>query len=204
MYQLYASCGFSEGEIALLFLTGFLSSSTFGTFTGSMADKYGRRRMALAFCATYSVTCAIKFSTSFWVLFAGRVLGGISTSLLFSVFESWYVKRHREGDLDPAWMSDTFSASTFANGMLAIVAGVVANVSAETVGLGPRAPFAVAIASFIVCFAVIASTWEENYGEKETGLVGNYKEGLMLILGDARVLALGLVQVCMYLLYVCT
>jgi hypothetical protein len=35
IFQLYSHYGFKESHIALLFLTGFASSSTFGTFTGS-------------------------------------------------------------------------------------------------------------------------------------------------------------------------
>ena len=49
-FQLYASYGFAENIIALLFLAGFGSSSTFGTFTGPLADKFGRKKMTLVFC----------------------------------------------------------------------------------------------------------------------------------------------------------
>ena len=75
IYQLYHSYGFREGEIAVLFLVGYLSSSTFGTFTGPMADKYGRRKMARVFGILYSVVCCMKLVQNFWVLLAGRVIG---------------------------------------------------------------------------------------------------------------------------------
>jgi MFS family permease len=94
--QLYLHYGFAESTIAILFLAGFGSSSTFGTFTGPLADKFGRKKMTLVFCILYAICCAIKFSSNFWVLLSGRLLGGISTSLLFSVFESWYVGQHLE------------------------------------------------------------------------------------------------------------
>ena len=54
---------------------GYLSSSTFGTFTGPMADKYGRRKMARVFGILYSVVCCMKLVRNFWVLLAGRVIG---------------------------------------------------------------------------------------------------------------------------------
>jgi hypothetical protein len=45
--------------------------------------------------------------------------GGISTSLLFSVFESWYVRQHRDVEkLPAAMMADTFATATFANGLV--------------------------------------------------------------------------------------
>ena len=124
IYQLYSSYGFAEHRIALLFLTGFASSSTFGTFTGPLADKFGRKKLTMVFCVLYATCCAIKFSDNFWILLGGRVVGGISTSLLFSVFESWYVSNHLELKLPAEWMSKTFATSTFANGVLAIGAGI--------------------------------------------------------------------------------
>jgi hypothetical protein len=41
------------------------------------------------FCVVYGLCCLSKVFPSFWVLFTGRVFGGISTSCLYSVFESW-------------------------------------------------------------------------------------------------------------------
>ncbi len=164
---MYASYGFKENTIAILFLAGFGSSSTFGTFTGPLADKFGRKKLTLVFCILYAICCGIKFSSNFWILLSGRLLGGVSTSLLFSVFESWYVGQHLEKhDLPPEWMSKTFATSTFANGLLAILAGIFANFLAENMKFGPTAPFALAIPCFAICFMIVAFTWEENYGNQ--------------------------------------
>ena len=203
IYQLYSSYGFAEHRIALLFLTGFASSSTFGTFTGPLADKFGRKKLTLVFCVLYASCCAIKFSSNFWVLLSGRVIGGISTSLLFSVFESWYVSNHLELNLPSEWMSKTFATSTFANGVLAIGAGIVANYLAESLKYGPTAPFAVAIPCFALCFLIVALTWKENYGNPQTRLWQSYKEGAGLIWQHRPILWVGLVQSivesCMYI-----
>ena len=83
VYRLYSEYGFKENQIAILFLTGFGSSFTFGTFTGPLADKFGRKSMTQVFCFLYSLSCVIKFSSNFWVLMCGRVCAGIATSLLF-------------------------------------------------------------------------------------------------------------------------
>lgn len=204
VYQLYASYGFAEHTIALLFLTGFGSSSTFGTFTGPLADKFGRKKMTLVFCVLYATVCAVKFSSNFWILISGRLLGGISTSLLFSVFESWYVAQHLEHlKLPKEWMAKTFATSTFANGLLAIIAGIIANYLAESLKLGPTAPFAVAIPCFALCFLIVATTWTENYGNPNTQLWKSYKDGASLIWNNRPVLWIGIVQSivesCMYI-----
>ena len=63
---------------------------------------------------------------------------GISTSMLFSTFESWYVYEHSEHYGFPSeWIGVTFSQTTFWNGLLAIFAGVLSNFVAETMGYGP-------------------------------------------------------------------
>lgn len=83
VYRLYSEYGFQENQIAILFLTGFGSSFTFGTFTGPLADKFGRKSMTQVFCFLYSLSCVIKFSSNFWILICGRICAGIATSLLF-------------------------------------------------------------------------------------------------------------------------
>ena len=47
----------------------------------------------------------------------------------------------------------------------AIISGILANFLAENLGLGPLAPFAMAVPCFLVCFFVVLMTWEENYGD---------------------------------------
>ena len=52
-----------------------------------------------------------------------------------SVFEAWYVKQHLEVSRLPAdWLPQTFAASTFYNGLAAILAGVAANVATDSLG----------------------------------------------------------------------
>ena len=84
------------------------------------------------------------------------------------MFESWYVGRHLEQlKLDPALVPETFGASTFANGVIAICAGACANAAAEAPAhLGPTAPFLLAVPCFAGCLAVVVTTWEENYGDQ--------------------------------------
>ena len=43
VYKLYSYYGFEESQIAVLYIAGFASSVLFGTFTGTVADIWGRR-----------------------------------------------------------------------------------------------------------------------------------------------------------------
>uniref|UniRef100_A0A7S3DMF5 Molybdate-anion transporter n=1 Tax=Palpitomonas bilix TaxID=652834 RepID=A0A7S3DMF5_9EUKA len=194
VYALYEQYGFDDGQIGLLFIFGFASSMIFGTFFGSLADRYGRRKSCLIYCVTYALSCLTKHFSSFPLLLIGRVLGGIATSLLFSAFEAWMVHVHHHDKKFPSeWLSSTFGYAVFANGLCAIAAGVIGN-AVKDAAHSYVAPFDAAIAMLVVCFGVIAMTWTENYGDSHTDLTSLFKRGLMAMVNDKNVMLLGLVQ----------
>ena len=152
--------------------------------------------MAFAFTVIYAFSALTKMSPNFYWLLLGRVLGGVSTSILFSTFESWYVYEHSERHAFPAdWIGITFSLTTFWNGILAITAGIISNLLAENLGLGPVAPFLAAVAPLIACGFLVVTTWEENYGNRKSHFAGSCVEGLRIIFADTKILLLGMVQV---------
>jgi len=177
VYALYSSYGFSQEDIAVLFVAGFGSSMFFGTFIGSLADRLGRKRFCLLYAALYIASCLTKHVRGYWVLMLGRLLGGIATSLLFSVFDAWMVFEHNTRGHDPQWMSGTFSAAFFGNSLVAICAGVLAQAAADAQPLTPFseggnvmyggycAPFDLAIVFLSIGAAVLSVSWTENYGE---------------------------------------
>lgn len=204
VYKLYAYYGFKESQIAVLYVAGFASSVVFGTCTGPLADIFGRRKCAIAFSIIYTFCCLTKLSPNFNILFIGRIFGGIATSMLFSTFESWYVYEHSERHgYPPEWIGITFSITTFWNGIIAILAGIISNVGAETLGFGPVAPFVVALGPLVVCGILVIRTWEENYGNRKNDFSGSCMEGLRIIFRDENILLLGTIQSllesCMYI-----
>ena len=64
MFALYSSYGYDEGDIAMLFIIGFLASLIVGTFVGALSDKYGRRFMCIGFAVLYFIAGQIIFSSS--------------------------------------------------------------------------------------------------------------------------------------------
>ncbi|KAI1860254.1 uncharacterized protein JN550_011632 [Neoarthrinium moseri] len=139
-YSLYKNThGLSEPTVAALFATGFLFGGISGTFTGILADSKPV------------------------LLFFGRALGGVSTTLLFSVFETWMISQYRASAFREAEnpLADVFSAMSIVNGMVAIASGVTAEIL------------------------------EENYGDSSDGqsFLTNLKNG-SLVLPDQRVLSI--------------
>lgn len=106
MYTLYLSYNVN---ISALFLTGFLSGAIFAPFLGSLVDKFGRKRSCIVYCILEIVINWLEHYSSFEMLLFGRVLGGISTNLLFSAFESWMATEHRKRGFPEEWMARTYS-----------------------------------------------------------------------------------------------
>jgi predicted MFS family arabinose efflux permease len=60
VYALYSDYGYSQHDIAVLFVAGFGSSMVFGSFVGGMADWGGRRTFAVLFAVVYACSCLTK------------------------------------------------------------------------------------------------------------------------------------------------
>lgn len=106
----------------------------------------------------------------------GRLLGGVATSLLFSVFEAWLIRSHADAQLPKSCLSKSFSWAAFSNSITAIFAGLVANNVANNSPMirvtekiymgGYLNPFDLALVACIICGLGARSLWEENYGER--------------------------------------
>ena len=126
--------------------------------------RFGRKRWVLLYAATYVLSCVTKHFNDYWWLMAGRVLGGVSTSLLFSVFEAWAIAEHKNRGLSDSLIGQLFSRQMFLNSIVAIISGVAGQMVASfmpnqallgsfTVG-GYCSPFDLAIASMVTGAAI--------------------------------------------------
>ncbi|XP_072162922.1 molybdate-anion transporter-like [Diadema setosum] len=195
LYKLYSHYGFLESQITVLYVCGFAASVIFGGMTSTLADRFGRKKLCITFCIVYSVSCFMKLSRSYGLLIIGRILGGISTSLLFTAFEAWYAHEHLEThDFPKEWLSVTFSKATLWNGVLAVAAGIIANVFAGFFGFGPVAPFLLSIPLLMVAGALVAMGWQENYSDQRVSCSKTCGEGMRHILSSRRMLLIGAMQ----------
>eukprot|EP00558_Chaetoceros_sp_UNC1202_P013397 CAMPEP_0197252076 /NCGR_PEP_ID=MMETSP1429-20130617/59843_1 /TAXON_ID=49237 /ORGANISM="Chaetoceros sp., Strain UNC1202" /LENGTH=129 /DNA_ID=CAMNT_0042714343 /DNA_START=15 /DNA_END=401 /DNA_ORIENTATION=- len=108
----------------------------FGTFVGGLVDSCGRKKFTVIFTVVYALSCITKHFNDFGTLMLGRLLGGISTSLLFTVFDAWLIKSHTDLGLS-SYLSKSFATAQYGNSIVAILAGLVANGVASSNGLIP-------------------------------------------------------------------
>jgi hypothetical protein len=192
VYALYESYGIQKHEIEILFIAGFGSSMIFGTLVASLADKYGRRNTCLLYGILYGTSCITKHFSNFQVLFVGRLLAGMATSILFSAFESWLINEHRRRNFESESLGMIFANAYFGNSIVAILSGIVAQLVANTFGY--VAPFDTAILSFIAMFILLITTWSENYGDANAPISQSFLSAWQSIKSDRKIFFLGIVQ----------
>ncbi|KAJ7485793.1 hypothetical protein FB451DRAFT_1350207 [Mycena latifolia] len=203
VYSLYhEQYNFPERIVAVLFVTGFVSAGLFAPLIGVWADQHGRKRLCLVFCATYTAACMCIMVPFLPVLLVGRVLGGISTSILFSAFESWLISASTSHALPQSDLSTIMGRATLLNGLVATGAGVFSNQLVAFTG-SFATPFVASGVLLIIAWAVIRGTWIENYGSgggsEEKGdpfQIQRLKVAMRIVQEDPRLLVLGLTQTC--------
>ena len=108
----------------------------------------------------------------------GRLLGGVSTGLLFSIFEAWLIRAHADAQLK-SYLGKSFSWAAFCNSIVAVLTGLVANTAAEAFELTALTdeflyigkyitPFDIALLTSVLTSVAALLAWEENYGETDT------------------------------------
>ena len=163
MYTLYRDeKSLDEATVAALFTTGFVCAAITASFVGSLADQYGRKLGCLVFCVVYSLSCLSVLSNDILVLFLGRAIGGLSTTLLYTVFETWMVSEHQKRELsEDLPLGSMFSLSVTLSGSVAIVAGVLGEAIVSYTG-SKASPFLAAALCLCMAFVGIQRYWASN------------------------------------------
>ncbi|KAK7962551.1 uncharacterized protein PG986_003376 [Apiospora aurea] len=147
------------------------------------------------YCGLYIITCLTMLSDSLPVLFFGRLTGGVSTTLLFSVFEAWMISTYHEQGLHTSGLelSTVFGNMTTLSCVVAIASGVFGDILVTYSGTRTW-PFMAAGMCCVGAAYMISRIWNENYGARSTEQTSlqDLKGGLSVILGDAKILSLGI------------
>ena len=99
-------------------------------------------------------------SDDFFVLLIGRCLGGLSTTLLFSVFETWMITEYHNRGLDNAGLdlSSIFGNMTTLSSVMAIVSGVFGDLLVQYTG-SRTSPFLASVVCLAVALCLISTLW---------------------------------------------
>ncbi|TFK48921.1 DUF791-domain-containing protein [Heliocybe sulcata] len=203
VYSLYREqYGFPERIVAVLFVTGFMSAGLAAPLIGAWADKHGRKRMCMIFCISYTLACVCILIPSLPILFLGRLMGGVSTSILFSAFESWLISDSSSKNIPQADLSNIMGRATLVNGFVATAAGVASNQLVSSTE-SFASPFVTSGGLLVLAWFVIGKLWTENYGagggtssDSDLFQVTRLGQAWKIVRQDPVLLVLGLTQTC--------
>ena len=127
-----------------------------------MIDKFGRKKSALLYCFLEIGINMLEQFPFLTGLIISRMVGGVTTNLLSTVFEAWVDTEYRRRGFNEENYEKLMRDSVVISNIAAIASGYLAHILAEQ--LGPVGPFEGAVACTIVAFAVVLLLWTENYG----------------------------------------
>ena len=199
LYRLYHHHGYIERQVAIIYICGLASSALFSPCKDYFSNKFGRRKTIQLFSLLYSLSCLMNISSNYGVLIIGRCLAGMSNSLLFSSLEMWYVHEHTQShDFPKEWIQVTFSHISFGSGILAVVAGITADLFARWLHLGPISPFMLAIPLLISVPLAVRMLWGENKGPESNlkleTIQASCRQGLKVITTKLNVFLIGAIE----------
>ena len=207
--------------MATLYAIGFAFGAITTPITGPLIDKFGRKKSALLYCILEIGINMLEQYPFFWGLIVSRVVGGVTTNLLSSVFETWLDTEYRNRGIDNAKYELIMRDSVIVSNVAAIASGYLAHVLAER--FGPVGPFQGAVTCTGIALVVIFFLWNENYGggrttsspsstsvaptddekeessteeedESQKSMFGYGKEAYNAFRNDSRVLRVGIIQ----------
>ncbi|CAM9613060.1 unnamed protein product [Ascophyllum nodosum] len=194
IFKLYVEDkGLDIGFIPKMFMVGQVSSMITGPFSGAFVDRYGRRNGCMLWTVLNMLQCLLIRSKSLGVLVLGRVIAGVCTSIIATAFEAWMVTEHHNRGYPSHLMGDTFRMTVWALGAVAVVSGFLAEAAVQRKGL--LAPFELAIGVSFISLLLLGRLWNENHGNHSSSPVRHIKEAWAHMMGDSRLLLMGLVQV---------
>lgn len=153
-----------ETTVAFLYASGFIGSAVSATFVGHAADRFGRRAACQLYRVAYIVCCLTMLSDNLAILVIGRLNGGLSTTLLYSVFETWMIAEYHDQTLDVYGLSlsDMFGKMTTLSSIVAIVSGVFGDFLVRNTGV-KASPFLASIACSCAAFFWISKHWVSTH-----------------------------------------
>ena len=199
LYRLYHYHGYMETQVAVIYVSGMVSSALVFPAKDLIANRFGRRSTVVGFCLLYALSCLATAIPNYGVLLIGRCLAGLSNTMIFSALEAWYVHQHTQHfDFPAEWIQVTFSHVAFGSSIAAIVAGILADVFVRWFSLGPVSPFIAACPVLVAALVPMLKLWDENAGEKQSITVREFRkasfEGLKTIVQNVQIFLIGTIQ----------
>lgn len=193
LYVLYEGYGYS---VAYLYCLGFATGGLLSPITGPMVDKIGRKKSAILYCCLEMLINYLEQYPNLYGLILCRMVGGFTTNLLSSVFETWLDTEYRHRGFAKEKYEIIMRDSVIVSNLAAIVSGYLSHILASQ--YGTVGPFQGAVTCTTIALIVVCFIWTENYGVSEDGSTKNmteyFKEAVTAFRNDRKMMIVGVLQ----------
>ena len=137
----------------------------------------------------------------YYGLVVSRMVGGVTTNLLSSVFETWVDTEYRKRGFHKADYETIMRDAVIVKNLSAIASGYLSHILAQRVG--PVGPFRGAVTCTAIALVVILFAWTENYGGPASGeskssagssFHGCIWQTIQTFKSDTKLLRVGIIQ----------
>ena len=165
--------------------------------TGPLVDRIGRKKAAILYCLLEIFINQLEQYPVLVGLVVSRMIGGFTTNLLNSVFETWLDTEYRRRNLEKEKYEIIMRDSVIVSNSAAIFSGYLAHVLAEN--FGARGPFRGAVCCTSIALVVVSLVWTENYGSsmdggESKGMRAYLSDAISAFKADSKMLRIGAIQ----------
>jgi MFS transporter, MFS domain-containing protein family, molybdate-anion transporter len=175
---------------------GFVTGGLASPITGPLVDKIGRKKAAILYCLLEIFINRLEQYPYLFGLIVSRMIGGITTNLLSTVFETWLDTEYRRRGFAKEKYEIIMRDSVIVSNLAAIFSGYLAHSLAED--YGAVGPFQGAVTCTFIALVVVCFVWTENYGSSDEDdtkdMIGYFKEAVVAFKQDSRMRCVGLLQ----------
>ncbi|KAJ3302835.1 hypothetical protein HDV03_004524 [Kappamyces sp. JEL0829] len=144
-YSLYASYRFDSRDQARLFGVGLLSGSVAAPLAGKFMLKKGTKAGCVLCCGAFVLSSLLSLSGNLELCMVGKIIGGVSQSLLYSSFETYFVYSLSASNQEKGMLPDCLTKLHLFQGVVATMAGVSASLGVSFLG------YSIPVVVSIVC-----------------------------------------------------
>ena len=182
--------------MAYLYCLGFATGGFLSPITGPMVDKIGRKKSAILYCCLEMLINYLEQYPNLYGLILCRMVGGFTTNLLSSVFETWLDTEYRRRGFAKEKYEIIMRDSVIVSNLAAIFSGYLSHVLASH--YGTVGPFQGAVTCTTIALIVVCFIWTENYGDSEDGstksMTEYFKEAVTAFRNDRKMMIVGVLQ----------
>ena len=161
-----------------------------------MVDKIGRKKSAILYCCLEMLINYLEQYPNIYGLILCRMVGGFTTNLLSSVFETWLDTEYRRRGFAKEKYEIIMRDSVIVSNSAAIFSGYLSHILASR--YGTVGPFQGAVTCTTIALIVVCFVWTENYGVSEDGLSKNmmeyFQEAVTAFRDDRKMMTVGILQ----------